>query len=80
MKKISEVLREAIKDSGQTLYEIAKGAGVPNPTVYRWVEGSRPNISIDTADKLAVYLGLELRPKKQRAKKGKTAGKQAGKK
>ena len=75
MKKISEVIRQAIEDSGQSVYEIAKGAGVPNPTVYRWVRRIRSNISIDTADKLADYLGLELRPKKQAVKKRGTARK-----
>ena len=71
MKKISESLRDAIENSGQSLYKIAKGTGVPNPTLYRWIDGSRANISIETADRLAEYLGLELQPvtKRNRAKR-----------
>ena len=71
MKKISESLRDAIENSGQSLYQIAKGTGVPNPTLYRWIDGSRANISIETADRLAQYLGLELKPAtKRRRTKG----------
>ena len=60
---ISEQLREAIERSPQTYYRIAKGAGVDWGTLTRFVDGSRPNVRIDTIDKLCDYLELELRPR-----------------
>ena len=56
-----------------TFYRIAKDADGDWGTLKRFVNGKRPNIRIDTVDKLCESLGLELRPKmkereKQRSK------------
>ena len=77
---VSEQLKAAIKASEETHYRIAKGTGVDTRTLDRFMEGTRSHIRSDTIDLLCEYLGLELCPKKQRTKKGKRAGKQAGKK
>ena len=63
---ISEQLRAAIESREETYYRIAKDAAVDWGTLTRFVDGSRPNIRIDTLDKLCEYLDLELRPKKRR--------------
>jgi len=57
---ISEQLRQAIEKSPETYYRIAKDAGIDWGTLQRFVDGSRPNIRIETVDKLGAYLGLEL--------------------
>ncbi len=72
---ISDQLRQAIGDADETYYAIAKGADVNWSAIQRFANNERPNIRIDTVDRLCDYLGLELRPKKQPARKGKRAGK-----
>ena len=67
---ISAQLRAAIKATDATFYRIAKDAGIDWGTLQRFTDGTRPNIRIDTVDKLCDFLGLELRPKeKNRAKR-----------
>jgi transcriptional regulator with XRE-family HTH domain len=65
MKKrsIVEQLRQAIRDSGQTEYAIAKGSGVSQSVVNRFVNGER-SISLETAAKLCQYLDLDLVPRR----------------
>ncbi len=57
---IVEQLRSAIVKSGETEYAIAKGSGVSQSVVNRFVSGER-GISLDTAAKLCEYLKLQLR-------------------
>ena len=66
---ISAQLRAAIKATDATFYRIAKDAGIDWGTLQRFTDGTRPNIRIDTVDKLCEHLGLELRPKKTPARK-----------
>ncbi len=56
---IMDQLRQAIADSGQSEYAIAKGAGVSQSVVNRFVHGER-GISLDTAARLCAYLQLDL--------------------
>jgi plasmid maintenance system antidote protein VapI len=60
MKTIVDQLRKAIADSNETEYAIAKGSGVSQSGVNRFVNGER-SIGIDTAAKLCVYLRLSLK-------------------
>jgi plasmid maintenance system antidote protein VapI len=60
MKSIAEQLRKAIADSGETEYAIAKGSGVSQSVVNRFVHGER-GISLDTAARLCAYLKLSLK-------------------
>jgi DNA-binding Xre family transcriptional regulator len=67
---VSNQLRAAIKLADQTLYRIAKDADVDWGMLRYFLDGKRPNIRIDTVDKLCESLGLELQPKeKPRGKK-----------
>jgi plasmid maintenance system antidote protein VapI len=52
-------LRSAIKNSGVSLYRVAKDSGVSYAVVQRFVNGER-QIKMDAADKLADYLGMRL--------------------
>lgn len=68
MATISDILRNAIADSGMTMYRIAKDAAVDFSTVSRFCNGER-TITLETADKLSECLGLELRPREVPARK-----------
>jgi plasmid maintenance system antidote protein VapI len=58
-KTIIDQLRKAIRDSGETNYAIAKGSGVSQSIIDRFVSGER-GISLETASKLCEYLKLDL--------------------
>jgi len=58
---LSEVLRQAIRESGMTVYQIAKRAGISQIMVSRFVSGER-DIRLATADKVAHARGLKLVP------------------
>jgi len=54
-------LKAAISATPQSLYAIARGSDVAAPVLQRFVNGER-GITLDTAGKLAAYLGLALLP------------------
>jgi len=58
---VSEQLRQAILDSGLTLYRVAKDASVGYASLHRFVSGER-TISQDVLDRLCASLDLVLRP------------------
>lgn len=69
---ISEQLRQAIHDSGETMYAVARGSGLSFPVVSRFVHGQR-DIRLGTADAICEYLRLRLtdeKPKRRAAKRG----------
>jgi Mg-chelatase subunit ChlI len=60
---ISQQLREAIRNCGVGLTEVAKGSGVTRAAIWRFLaaDGNHRDIRLEgTADKLAKYLGLGL--------------------
>jgi len=58
---LASQLQAAIAATGQSLYAIAQGSGVAPPVLQRFVNGER-GITLETAGKLAAYLGLALLP------------------
>ncbi len=58
-KPIPERLRVAIRDSGKTVYRIAKESGVAHPVILRFLSGER-DIRLETAERLAAVLNLQL--------------------
>lgn len=56
---MSEVLREAIVDSGMPLLTLSKEAGVARGSLIRFVRGER-SLRLNCADKLANFFGLHL--------------------
>jgi hypothetical protein len=56
----SEALRQAILGSGESLYRVSKGSGVPYATLHRFVKGGVRQVSLDSFDRLCAYLGLRL--------------------
>jgi transcriptional regulator with XRE-family HTH domain len=63
---MTDVLQQAIQDSGLTLYRIAKDTGIVGTSLLRFTQGET-SLRLDKADVLAEYLGLEL-VKKRKAK------------
>ena len=64
---LSLALREAIIEDGRTIYEISQAIGIEPDSLYRFQQGK--DIRLDTADRLAKALGLELRPFKRKRRK-----------
>lgn len=59
---LSETLRQAIRDSGLSAYQLARDSGVNVAAVLRFRAGQR-SLNLESADRLAAVLDLELRPK-----------------
>lgn len=59
MSTFSELLRGAIRDSGRTIDELAKEAGLSAALLGRFLSSER-DIHMTTADRLATILGLEV--------------------
>jgi transcriptional regulator with XRE-family HTH domain len=66
LMSISKQIKCAIKDSGLSLNELAKRCGVSHPILSRFLSADpdqHRDIRLErTADKLAAYFGLELKP------------------
>ena len=60
---IMENIAKAIRESGKSRYRIAKDTGIDNTVLFRIVNGG--SCSIETANILCEYLGLELVKKKK---------------
>jgi hypothetical protein len=58
---LTRQLQAAIQSTGQPLDSIAQATGVAAPVLQRFMLGER-GITLDTAGKLADYLGLSLVP------------------
>jgi hypothetical protein len=61
---MSETLRQAIRDSGLSLYRVAKDSGVPYAVLHRFAAGKRA-MGMDNLDKLCHFLELELRKEQE---------------
>lgn len=59
MATVLETLRRAVEQSDETRYRIAKESGINASQLARLVSGER-GLSLETAERLAEYLGLEI--------------------
>ncbi|MFM9959098.1 MAG: helix-turn-helix domain-containing protein [Phycisphaerales bacterium] len=74
--KVTDTIRRAVQECGETRYRISKETGVPQATLSRLVAGERePSGAL--IDTLAAYFGLELRPADSRPAPRKRAAKSA---
>ena len=66
---MAEILRQAAIADGRSMYRLARDASISYAILHSFMQGDKTgrkrNISIETADRLAKSLGLELRPKKK---------------
>jgi len=60
MQTLSTALRTAIRDCGQSQFEIANAIGILHGILSRFMREER-SMNLETAEKLCAYLGLELR-------------------
>ena len=67
VKHVSDQLREAIRDSGESLCQIASGSGVNDGILSRFMRGLR-GLTSKSMDRLCEYLNLELRESKRKGK------------
>ncbi|MEX2216176.1 MAG: helix-turn-helix transcriptional regulator [Phycisphaeraceae bacterium] len=70
MSQLLDAIRDSIKASGKSLNRIAIESGITAGQLSRMMRGER-GLTIDVAEQLADFLGLEvvIRPKR-RSKKG----------
>jgi transcriptional regulator with XRE-family HTH domain len=57
--KLSDQVRRAVDNCGQTRYRIAKETGISEPTLSRFMSGER-GLPMTTLDRLADHLGLDI--------------------
>jgi hypothetical protein len=62
---LSEQLRQAIRECGESRYALSKRTGIDQSTLTRFMSGER-GLRLDVVDVLAEALALELRPKQSR--------------
>ena len=63
---IIETIKKQIKKSGLSRYRISLDTGVEQGTLCRLMQGK--TITVETADILLKYFGIELKPKKKKAR------------
>ena len=66
---VSEIIREAIRRDGRTLYRLALDSGVNSAVLGRFMRGER-DLNLRTAERVCDAIGLEVRPKRQPKGKG----------
>jgi uncharacterized membrane protein YheB (UPF0754 family) len=59
-ENITEAIKEAVRESGESLYAICKATGLNEDALSRFMRG-QTSMRLDLADKLAEYLGIECR-------------------
>jgi transcriptional regulator with XRE-family HTH domain len=60
---VTDALRQAMKDTGLSAYRLAADSGVNVAAILRFMGGKR-SMNLQSADRLAAALGLELVAKK----------------
>jgi plasmid maintenance system antidote protein VapI len=69
-KKLTDQLRQAIDDSGQTRYAIAQATEIDESALAKFYNGHR-GLSLDNLDRLFEYLGLRIVMDRKPETKGK---------
>lgn len=64
---IMETIKQAIEQSGKTRYRVYKDTGVSQAVLCKIAAGG--TCSMETADTLCEYLGLELRSKRKKRRR-----------
>ena len=62
-KQIMDLIRDCIKNNGESRYSIAKSTGIDQTTLHRIVRGG--SCQAETAEKLLDHFGYEIRKKKR---------------
>jgi transcriptional regulator with XRE-family HTH domain len=67
--KLSDQLRRAISESGQTRYKIAKATGINEAALSKFFHGER-GLGLESIDRLAAHLRLRVLAEEKRSRKG----------
>jgi len=67
MATVTETLRQALEDCGQTRYAVSKATGIPESVLSRFIHG-KP-LRGENLDKLSDYFGMQLTPKPGKPRK-----------
>lgn len=67
VETVTDQLRRAVEECGQTRYAISKATGIPASVLSRFVAGGG-GLRSENIDRLSAYLGLELRAKARKRK------------
>jgi transcriptional regulator with XRE-family HTH domain len=67
--KLSEQIRQAVDNCGQTRYAIAKATGIDQSTLSRFMAGER-GLPMKTLDTLADHLDLNITTGRRSGRKG----------
>ena len=67
-KSVVSELRKAIVESGYTQNQLSELSGVNRAQINRFVKDER-TLTLESAEKIAKVLGLELKPKKKKGKR-----------
>jgi plasmid maintenance system antidote protein VapI len=57
---LADHLRETARDSGKSVYRLAKEAKVDQSTLNKFLTGGRDNLTLEVADRLFRVLGLRV--------------------
>lgn len=63
--KLVRVIREAVEESGLSVYALAKEAQVDQSTLNKVMRGERNDMTLSVAEKLFEALGIEVVPKRR---------------
>lgn len=63
MGKLADKLRKAVRDSGESLNEIARATEVDSGRLSRFMRGER-DLTFEAAERVALHVGLDFRFKK----------------
>ena len=66
-KTIQTTLRDAIKASDESLYRIAKDAGLPYSRMHDFVNG-KGSLSLENVEKLCKHFGFELTARERKGR------------
>jgi transcriptional regulator with XRE-family HTH domain len=64
-RPLADQLRQAIQESGMTLYRLSQESGVTRQQLSRFMRGER-DLGLTIADKVCSVLGLDLTPPRGR--------------
>jgi len=59
-QKLSDQVRQAIRDAGVSQYRISQQTGIDASALSKFVRGQRAGLSMESLDQLGEYLGLTI--------------------
>jgi len=69
MATVTDQLRQAVENCGETRYAISKATGIPASVLSRFVAGGK-GLRSENIDRLCAHLGLRLTTNAGKARKG----------